>query len=44
MNRREMKTILVVDDEPQIAGIARDYLRLAGFDGLDVTRAHAPCY
>ncbi|HKH47596.1 MAG TPA: response regulator, partial [Thermoanaerobaculia bacterium] len=27
-----MKTILVVDDEPQIAGIARDYLRLAGFD------------
>jgi DNA-binding response OmpR family regulator len=27
-----MKTILVVDDEPQIAAIARDYLRLAGFD------------
>ena len=27
-----MKTILVVDDEPQIAGIVRDYLRLAGFD------------
>ncbi len=27
-----MKTILVVDDEPQIAEIARDYLRLAGFD------------
>ena len=27
-----MTTILVVDDEPQIAGIARDYLRLAGFD------------
>ncbi len=27
-----MKTILVVDDEPRIAGIARDYLRLAGFD------------
>jgi two-component system alkaline phosphatase synthesis response regulator PhoP len=27
-----VKTILVVDDEPQIAGIARDYLRLAGFD------------
>ncbi len=26
-----MKTILVVDDEPQIAGIVRDYLRLAGF-------------
>ena len=27
-----MSTILVVDDEPQIAEIARDYLRLAGFD------------
>jgi two-component system alkaline phosphatase synthesis response regulator PhoP len=27
-----VKTILVVDDEPRIAGIARDYLRLAGFD------------
>ena len=27
-----MKTILVVDDEPQIAEIVRDYLRLAGFD------------
>jgi signal transduction histidine kinase len=27
-----VKTILVVDDEPQIAGIVRDYLRLAGFD------------
>lgn len=27
-----MKTILVVDDEPQIAEIATDYLRLAGFD------------
>jgi len=27
-----MKTVLVVDDEPQIAEIARDYLRLAGFD------------
>ncbi len=27
-----MKTILVVDDEPQIAGIVSDYLRLAGFD------------
>jgi DNA-binding response OmpR family regulator len=27
-----VKTVLVVDDEPQIAGIARDYLRLAGFD------------
>jgi len=27
-----VKTILVVDDEPQIAEIATDYLRLAGFD------------
>jgi len=27
-----MKTVLVVDDEPQIAEIARDYLRLASFD------------
>ena len=27
-----MKTILVVDDEPAIAEIATDYLRLAGFD------------
>ena len=27
-----MKTILIVDDEPQIAEIASDYLRLAGFD------------
>jgi two-component system alkaline phosphatase synthesis response regulator PhoP len=27
-----VKTVLVVDDEPQIAAIARDYLRLAGFD------------
>jgi DNA-binding response OmpR family regulator len=27
-----VSTILVVDDEPQIAEIARDYLRLAGFD------------
>jgi len=27
-----VKTILIVDDEPQIAEIARDYLRLAGFD------------
>ena len=29
-----MKTILIVDDEPQIAEIATDYLRLAGFDVL----------
>src|SRR5437867_1359287 len=28
----DVKTILVVDDEPQIAEIATDYLRLAGFD------------
>jgi DNA-binding response OmpR family regulator len=27
-----VSTILVVDDEPQIAEIARDYLRLAGFN------------
>jgi DNA-binding response OmpR family regulator len=27
-----VKTVLVVDDEPQIAEIARDYLRLAGFN------------
>jgi two-component system alkaline phosphatase synthesis response regulator PhoP len=27
-----VKTILIVDDEPQIAEIATDYLRLAGFD------------
>jgi len=27
-----VKTILVVDDEPQIAEIATDYLRLAGYD------------
>jgi len=27
-----VKTILVVDDEPQIAEIARDYLRRAGYD------------
>jgi two-component system alkaline phosphatase synthesis response regulator PhoP len=31
-----VKTILVVDDEPQIAEIARDYLRLAGFDVIVV--------
>jgi two-component system alkaline phosphatase synthesis response regulator PhoP len=31
-----VKTILVVDDEPQIAGIVRDYLRLAGFDVIVV--------
>ena len=27
-----MKTILIVDDEPQIAEIAGDYLRVGGFD------------
>ena len=27
-----VKTILIVDDEPQIAEIAGDYLRVAGFD------------
>jgi two-component system alkaline phosphatase synthesis response regulator PhoP len=27
-----VSTVLVVDDEPQIAEIARDYLRLAGFE------------
>jgi DNA-binding response OmpR family regulator len=31
-----VKTILVVDDEPQIAEIASDYLRLAGFDAIVV--------
>ena len=29
-----MKTILVVDDEPQIAEIVNDYLRRDGFDVL----------
>ncbi|HEY8132720.1 MAG TPA: response regulator transcription factor [Thermoanaerobaculia bacterium] len=46
-----MKTILVVDDEPQIAEIATDYLRLAGFDvitagdgvrALEAVRGHRP--
>jgi DNA-binding response OmpR family regulator len=32
--RKDVVTILVVDDEPQIAEIASDYLRLAGFDVL----------
>jgi len=44
-------TILVVDDEPQIAEIASDYLRLAGFDvivagdgvrALDAVRGRRP--
>ncbi|MGN6183661.1 MAG: response regulator transcription factor [Thermoanaerobaculia bacterium] len=46
-----MTTILVVDDEPQIAEIATDYLRLAGFDvivahdgvrALDAVRTRRP--
>jgi two-component system alkaline phosphatase synthesis response regulator PhoP len=46
-----VKTILVVDDEPQIAEIATDYLRLAGFDvvvagdgvrALEAVREHQP--
>ncbi len=46
-----MKTILVVDEEPQIAEIATDYLRLAGFDvvvagdgvrALEAVRARHP--
>ena len=42
-----MKTILVVDDEPKIVELARDYLELAGFavvsasDGSEaLARAH----
>jgi len=44
-------TVLVVDDEPQIAEIASDYLRLAGFDvivagdgvrALDAVRGRRP--
>src|SRR6476659_7034209 len=31
---RPMKTILVVDDEPKIATLARDYLEHAGFAAL----------
>jgi two-component system alkaline phosphatase synthesis response regulator PhoP len=46
-----MKTILVVDDEPKIVRLARDYLEHAGFtvleayDGqsaLAITRRHKP--
>jgi len=46
-----VKTILIVDDEPQIAEIASDYLRLAGFDvivagdgvrALEVVRGRRP--
>jgi two-component system, OmpR family, alkaline phosphatase synthesis response regulator PhoP len=32
VRRSSVKTILIVDDEPQIAEIASDYLRVAGFD------------
>jgi len=51
MIERRMKTVLVVDDERQIAQIARDYLEHAGFavitaaDGrkaLDLARARKP--
>src|SRR5215212_4108479 len=34
---RAVKTVLVVDDEPQIAEIATDYLRLAGFEVITAT-------
>jgi DNA-binding response OmpR family regulator len=46
-----MTTILIVDDEPQIAEIATDYLRVAGFEvisagdgarALDAVREHRP--
>lgn len=46
-----MPTVLVVDDEPQIATIARDYLTRAGFSvavatdgttGLDMARQNRP--
>jgi two-component system alkaline phosphatase synthesis response regulator PhoP len=45
------QTVLIVDDEPRLAGIAGDYLRHAGFavltaqtgaDGLRSVRAHSP--
>jgi DNA-binding response OmpR family regulator len=42
---RPVKTVLVVDDEPQIVGIVRDYLEHAGFgvvtaaDGAEALRA-----
>jgi two-component system, OmpR family, alkaline phosphatase synthesis response regulator PhoP len=44
-----MKTVLVVDDEPQIAQIVRDYLRQAGFavvttaDGLEAVTLTRQC-
>lgn len=46
-----MKEILVVDDEPRIADICRDYLQRAGFkvttagngvDGLAIARSSRP--
>jgi DNA-binding response OmpR family regulator len=46
-----VKTILIVDDEPKIAAIAGDYLRVAGFDvitagdgkrALDIVRGRRP--
>ncbi len=40
MRRKDMKTILIVDDEPRIAALARDYLEHAGFAVL--TAADGP--
>jgi len=49
--RDHLQTILLVDDEPRIAAIARDYLQHAGFavltatsgeDGLTLARSHKP--
>jgi two-component system alkaline phosphatase synthesis response regulator PhoP len=49
--RDRLQTILLVDDEPRIAEIARDFLQHAGFavltatsgeDGLTLARSHAP--
>jgi DNA-binding response OmpR family regulator len=37
----EMKTILVVDDEPKIAAIARDYLEHAGFTVVTASTGRA---
>ena len=36
-----MKTVLVVEDEPRIADLARDYLQHAGFDVRQVGDGHA---
>src|SRR5260370_24232941 len=44
-----MKTVLVVEDEPQIAQIVRDYLRHAGFavvttaDGMEAVALTRQC-